>query len=359
MKTNFKRQLFHDLPVTIGLLVVTTGLTFFLFYFISQSPANIALFYVIGIITVARYTTGYFYGILASFLSIILINCFFTYPYFRLDFSIHSYPFTFICMLTLSSITSATTSNLKQQTEILAFHEKQLMEAEKEKMRANLLRAVSHDLRTPLTSILGSVSSMEAEEFCPDSQECQKLLHNIHDDAEWLLNMVENLLSVTRIQTENSSLNTIPEFVEEVVSESINRLQKRFPDARIQVSAPSEVLMIPMDAMLIEQVLMNLLENAITHSKSARPVRLVVENEPDFVRFRVIDYGIGLQEGRLEDIFNGTWFDGSPSDTRKGMGIGLSICKTIISAHHGSITAQNHLEGAEFIFTLPKEEAYA
>jgi two-component system sensor histidine kinase KdpD len=359
MKTNFKRQLFHDLPVTIGLLVVTTGLTFFLFYFISQSPANIALFYVIGIITVARYTTGYFYGILASFLSIILINCFFTYPYFRLDFSIHSYPFTFICMLTLSSITSATTSNLKQQTEILAFHEKQLMEAEKEKMRANLLRAVSHDLRTPLTSILGSVSSMEAEEFCPDAQECQKLLHNIHDDAEWLLNMVENLLSVTRIQTETSSLKTSPEFVEEVVSESINRLQKRFPDASIQVSAPSEVLMVPMDAMLIEQVLMNLLENAVTHSKSARPVRLVVENEPDFVRFRVIDYGIGLQEGRLEDIFNGTWSDGSPSDTRKGMGIGLSICKTIISAHHGSITAQNHLEGAEFIFTLPKEEAYA
>ena len=104
MKKIIQRQLFHDLAVTIGLLFVTTGLTFILFYFISQSPANIALFYVIGIITVARYTTGYFYGILASLLSIILINCFFTYPYFRLDFSINNYPFTFICMLTLSSI---------------------------------------------------------------------------------------------------------------------------------------------------------------------------------------------------------------------------------------------------------------
>ncbi|GFI31524.1 MAG: DUF4118 domain-containing protein [Lachnospiraceae bacterium] len=359
MKKIIQRQLFHDLAVTIGLLFVTTGLTFILFYFISQSPANIALFYVIGIITVARYTTGYFYGILASLLSIILINCFFTYPYFRLDFSINNYPFTFICMLTLSSITSATTSNLKQQTEILAFHEKQLMEAEKEKMRANLLRAVSHDLRTPLTSILGSVSSIEAEEFSFCSQECRKLLHNIHDDAEWLLNMVENLLSVTRIQTGASSLKTSPEAVEEVVSESVDRLKKRFPDAEINVSVPDELLIVPMDAMLIEQVLINLLENAITHSKSALPVRLVIENQPEYIYFRIIDYGIGLQESHLEDIFDGTWSENSPSDVHKGTGIGLSICKTIITAHHGSITAQNHKEGAEFVFTLPKEEAYA
>ena len=354
MKKIIQRQLFHDLAVTIGLLFVTTGLTFILFYFISQSPANIALFYVIGIITVARYTTGYFYGILASLLSIILINCFFTYPYFRLDFSINNYPFTFICMLTLSS-----TSNLKQQTEILAFHEKQLMEAEKEKMRANLLRAVSHDLRTPLTSILGSVSSIEAEEFSFCSQECRKLLHNIHDDAEWLLNMVENPLSVTRIQTGASSLKTSPEAVEEVVSESVDRLKKRFPDAEINVSVPDELLIVPMDAMLIEQVLINLLENAITHSKSALPVRLVIENQPEYIYFRIIDYGIGLQESHLEDIFDGTWSENSPSDVHKGTGIGLSICKTIITAHHGSITAQNHKEGAEFVFTLPKEEAYA
>ncbi len=262
-------------------------------------------------------------------------------------------------MLTLSSITSATTSNLKQQTEILAFHEKQLMEAEKEKMRANLLRAVSHDLRTPLTSILGSVSSIEAEEFSFCSQECRKLLHNIHDDAEWLLNMVENLLSVTRIQTGASSLKTSPEAVEEVVSESVDRLKKRFPDAEINVSVPDELLIVPMDAMLIEQVLINLLENAITHSKSALPVRLVIENQPEYIYFRIIDYGIGLQESHLEDIFDGTWSENSPSDVHKGTGIGLSICKTIITAHHGSITAQNHKEGAEFVFTLPKEEAYA
>ncbi len=261
-----------------------------------------------------------------------------------------------MCMLTLSSITSITTTHLKQQTKILAFHEKQLMEAEKEKMRANLLRAVSHDLRTPLTSILGSISSIEAEGDKPDPEEWQELIRNIHDDAGWLLNMVENLLSVTRIQTGTSRLNTFPEIVDEVVAESVTRIQKRFPDAEIDVTVPSEILMVSMDAMLIEQVLLNLLENAITHSGSSKPVRLIVENHPRTVCFRIIDYGVGLQENQLEHIFDGTYSEGSSSDIRKGMGIGLSICKTVVTAHKGSISAENHAEGAEFLFTLPKEE---
>lgn len=359
MNKNINKQLLHDLPVTISLLFLTTGLSFFLFFFISKNPANIILFFIIGIITVARYTTGYFYGIIASSLSIIIINFFFTYPYFKLDFSFEDYPFTFICMMALSSVTSAATTHLKQQTEILAFHEKQLLEAEKEKMRANLLRAVSHDFRTPLTSILGSISSIESEELVLDSPECQELIHNIHDDASWLLSMVENLLSITRIQTGDSKLNTCPEIVDEVVAESVTRLQKRFPDTAIHVTVPSEILMVPMDAMLIEQVLLNLLENAITHSGSSKPVELIVENQPKDICFRVIDYGIGLQENQLGHLFDGTYSDGSSSDNRKGMGIGLSICQTIITAHHGTITAQNHPEGAEFLFTLPKEEVYA
>lgn len=359
MNKTLLKQLLHDLPITLGLLSLTTGLASILFFCISKNPANIALFYIIGIITAARYTNGYFCGIAASFLSIIFINYFFTYPYFSLDFSLRDYPFTFICMLSLSCITSATTTHLKQQTEILASHEKQLVEAEKEKMRANLLRAISHDLRTPLTSILGCVASMETEELAPDSLECQELIHNIHDDASWLLNMVENLLSVTRIQTGESSLKTSPEIVDEVVAESVTRLQKRFPDARIDVAIPPEILMVPMDAMLIEQVLINLLENAITHSQTSRPVQLIVENQKDTVCFRVIDYGVGLKESQLVHLFDGTYSDGFSSDTRKGMGIGLSICRTIIAAHQGSITAHNHPEGAEFLFTLPKEEDYA
>lgn len=345
----------HDFFIAFFLLLFTTVLCFLLFFYVSENPANIALLYILGVITIARCTNGYFYGILASFLGVFFINCFFTYPYFVVNFTLPDYPFTFLCMLAISTISSTTTSHLKMQSQLLAQHEKQLAEADKEKMRANLLRAVSHDLRTPLTSIMGALSTLEENDSDYTSQERREIIHNIYDDADWLLNMVENLLSVTRIQTGNSKLKTSPELVEEVVAEAVGKFKKRYPKAEIQVTVPAEILIIPMDAMLIEQVLINLLENSIVHSKTKQSPKLLVENQPDTVCFRVIDYGIGISAEHLDTIFDGT-NSSTSSDIRKGMGIGLSICKTIISAHNGTIIARNHGSGAEFQFTLPKEE---
>lgn len=356
MQKHTIRQILHDLLITAGLLLLTTSLTFILFFQVSNNPANIALFYIFGILTTARNTNGFLYGILASGLGVLLINCFFTYPYFSINFSLPDYPFTFLCMLTLSILTSITTSYIKRQTELLASREKQLLEAEKEKLRANLLRAVSHDLRTPLTGILGASASLEEEWEHYESQERQELIHNIHDDASWLLNMVENLLSITHIQTDGSRLNTSLEVVDEVVAESVIRLKKRLPEADIQITLPSEILMIPMDAMLIEQVLINLLENALLHSCSDKPVQLIVEPHTHNIYFHVIDYGVGLNEEFVKHIFDGTYSESSSSDVRKNNGIGLSICHSIITAHNGTIAARNHEHGAEFLFILPKEE---
>lgn len=350
-------QKLHDFLITVLLLLITTGLCFFLHYCISENPANIALLYLLGIIAVSYLTNGYLYGLLACCMGVFFINCFFTYPYFQVNFILADYPFTFLFMFVASAITSTTTSHLKNQAETLALHKKQLAEADKEKMRANLLRAVSHDLRTPLTSIMGALSTLEESDEDYTPQERREVIHTIYNDANWLLNMVENLLSVTRIQTGASKLKKSPEMVEEVVGEAVVRFKKRFPDAEIEVSIPDEILLIPMDAMLIEQVLMNLLENAVVHSKSHSPTRLIVENLPDHICFRIIDQGVGIDVERLETIFDGTGNSGS-SDVRKGMGIGLSICKTIISAHNGTIIARNHDPGAEFLFTLPKEESY-
>ena len=359
MKTKklFRSQKLNDFITAFSLLLVTTALCFFLFFCISQNAANIALLYLLGIISVSYCTTGYAYGILASFVGVILINCFFTYPYFQVNFIISDYPFTFLFMLIASVITSTATSHLKNQAKTLALNEKQLAEADKEKIRANLLRAVSHDLRTPLTSIMGALSTLEENDAAYTPSERKEVIHNIYDDANWLLNMVENLLSITRIESGTSRLKTSPEMIEEVVAEAISRLKKRFPWAEIDVSIPDEILMIPMDAMLIEQVLMNLLENSLVHSKSQRPPKLLVENLPDTICFRVIDYGVGIPVTQLDTIFDGK-FSSSPSDVRKGMGIGLSICKTIIASHKGTITARNHDSGAEFLFTLPKEERH-
>lgn len=354
-KENLKRLL-YDFNVTIGLLALTIGLTFILLLHVSNNPANATLFYIIGIITIVNCTNSYLSGIFASLCGIIAFYCFFTYS--SINYSMPNYPATFLCIIVLFVSAGFAASRMKQQALMLSTRDKQLMEAEKEKLRANLLRAVSHDLRTPLTGILGASASLEENWESYQKDECLELIHNIHDDADWLLHMVENLLSVTQIQTKDSKLNMSPEILDEVVAEAVTRLKKRMPDVEIDVEVPMEILMIPMDAMLIEQVLINLMENALTHSHGTRPIRLVAENQPDCIQIRVIDYGIGLNESQLEHIFDGTYSETAHSDVHKGMGIGLSLCHSIIAAHHGTISARNHGEGAEFLFTLPKEGTY-
>lgn len=334
-----------------------------------DSIMNVSFLYLLAVVIIARYTTGYLYGILGSFASIFCINFFFTYPYMHLNFTLSGYPFAFLSMLVVSAITSAATTSLKRQARILAEREKELAAAEKEKMRANLLRAISHDLRTPLTSIIGSANLyLESGAMMPEAEKFT-LVHNIEEDANWLLNMVENILSVTRINTTDAKVTKAAEPVEEVVSEAVIRLKKRFPDADIRVKVPDDFLMIPMDAMLIEQVIINLLENAIVHSKSTGPVDCFVTCTDHDVTFHVRDYGIGILPEKLPVIFDGTG-SSSNSDSSRGMGIGLSICKTIVTAHDGTITADNIYGaptgghpfskpstapcGAEFSFTLPR-----
>jgi len=249
------------------------------------------------------------------------------------------------------------TTQIKLQGKVLLEREKLLMEAEKEKMRANLLRSVSHDLRTPLTGIIGNTSTYIDNADSLNEEEKIRIVSHINEDSNWLLNMVENLLSVTRIDERSMKIAMLPESVEEVVAEAIQRLHKRLPEAQFQVKVPEDFLMIPMDAMLIEQVLINLLENAVIHSKTTLPVELTVEDNPSSVTFKVKDYGIGIAPERLPIIFDGTPYTPSTlPDGHKGMGIGLSICKTIITAHNGQIHANNHENGCVFTFTLPKEE---
>jgi two-component system sensor histidine kinase KdpD len=235
--------------------------------------------------------------------------------------------------------------------------QKMILESEKEKMRGNLLRAVSHDLRTPLTGIIGaSTTLMEHEEYL-EREDRKRLMEHIKEDSTWLLHMVENLLSVTRIYEEGTTVNKFLEPVEEVVAESVMKLKKRYSEANVEVKVPDELLMVPMDVTLIVQVLLNLMENAVKYSKSDAPVELIVENMGAQAVFMVLDSGIGLDKKQIERIFDGYGRDENrSSDVIKGMGIGLSICKTIILAHGGTIEAENRMEGgAAFTFTLPLE----
>lgn len=345
--------------VTFLGLVTATLFAFLFSYYVPENSGNIALIYILALITIVRFTDGYLPGLISSVIAVVCVNFLFTYPYFELNFTLSGYPITFLEMLGVTLLTSTMTANIKEQARTIAEKDKLLAETEKEKMRANLLRAVSHDLRTPLTSIIGASSSyLENSALLPEEDKTAIISH-IHEDANWLLNMVENLLSVTRIYNQSTTVKKTDESVEEIVSAAILRLKKRLPEAAVSVSVPDELLIIPMDAILIEQVLINLLENAIIHSQSREPILCYVDDDAANVTFHVRDYGIGIDSERLKNIFDGNSYIGNKeSDSNKGMGIGLSICKTILTAHGGTINARNHAQGAEFYFTLPKGESH-
>lgn len=229
--------------------------------------------------------------------------------------------------------------------------------AEKEKMRANLLRSISHDLRTPLTSILGASSAiLEHEDMNRETQ--QKLAGDIKENAQWLIRMVENILTVTRISQDATTVHKTMEAAEEIISQAVSIVRKRFPDCLIHVSVPNELLMVPMDATLILQVLINLLENAIKNSEEGALVLLTLKKKGDFARFEVCDHGRGIPERLLSNLFEihpqSPQVENGKTDFSKGLGIGLSICKTIVQAHGGEIEGCNREEGgARFVFTLP------
>ncbi|SHL94632.1 two-component system, OmpR family, sensor histidine kinase KdpD [Anaerosporobacter mobilis DSM 15930] len=352
------RHQMNDLTYTILLMICSTTIAFLFFFSSEKNTANITLVYILALILTARYTNSFLYGICSSLIYVVLVNCFFTYPYFRIDFTLSGYPVTFIVMLAITLTTSATTSHLRIQSKLLSEREEMLQKADKEKMRANLLRAISHDLRTPLTSIIGT-SANYLESNTLSEEEARVLLQHIYDDSTWLLHMVENLLSVTRIQDTNTKVKKTEEAIEEVISEAISRFKKRQPIARLEVKIPDELLVVPMDALLIEQVIINLLENAWVHSRSSYAITLSITHNEKEVAFHIRDYGIGIPSEHVSTIFDGMTASNSKSiDGHRGMGIGLSICKTIIEAHRGTITAMNCNPGAEFIFTLPKEDAY-
>lgn len=354
-KLSKRKQHAFSILLTLIIMGIATCIAFMYYDIVPEHSANIALVYILALILVSRFTAGYWYGIICSVFAVICVNYWFTYPYFAFNFTLTGYPITFLGMLAITLLTSTMTSHLTRQAALIAEREKLLADAEKEKMRANLLRAISHDLRTPLTGIIGNSSVLLENKPSLTEAEKDEIVTNIYNDSNWLLNMVENLLSVTRIKGENLSISTSEEPVEEVLAEALQKLHKRYTDTVINTIIPENLILLPMDAILIEQVIINLLENAIVHSSTTKPIELIVVEYPKQVSFTIKDYGIGIPTEHLKTLFDGTSYTPSQTaDARKGMGIGLSICKTIITAHRGTLIAQNHDHGAEFIFTLPK-----
>lgn len=231
-------------------------------------------------------------------------------------------------------------------------------EIAQERFRVNLLRSISHDLRTPLAGIIGT-SEMLLNMTAKDDQR-YPLMAGIHRDANWLHSLVENILSLTRLQDGKLVLNKQEEAAEEVVGAAIRHISRHYPEYEIAVHVPDELLLVPMDARLIRQVLINLLDNAVKHTTLQDEISVSVTKDPakNYAVFSVRDRGEGIADSELPNVFQMFYTSRvKHSDAQPGIGLGLPICDAVVKAHGGRITARNRTDGpgAEFIFTLPLE----
>ncbi len=336
--------------ITCGLLCAAFGISL-LFQYTFEVSEHVTTVFVFAVFLTSLFTNGYLFGVLAAFVGTIAVNYAFTFPYFAFNFIIPVNLISGIIMIAVAVLTSALTTKLKQ-------HEANKTESEKERMRANLLRAVSHDLRTPLTTIYGSSTTLLENNDMLTEEQKRKIVIGIKEDSEWLVRMVENLLSVTRIDSGQVQIIKTPTVLEELIDSVILKFKKRYPTQRVVLQIPDDVLIIPMDAILIEQVIVNILENAVQHAEWMTRLTLRVFTQGKNAVFEIEDNGCGIDPKRFETLFTGYYAseDEIVDSQKKNAGIGLSVCATIIKAHGGSIEAENvKTGGAVFRFVLETE----
>lgn len=310
----------------------------------------VPMIFVFGVFLISLKTNGYCYGIASAVLSVFAVNFAFTYPYYTLDFSVEESILSAIIMLIVAVSTSTLNIRIRDQENLRA-------ESEKERMRGNLLRAISHDLRTPLTSIYGSSSTLISKKAALSEEQQLKLLGEIQEDSEWLIRMVENLLAVTRIDGAKVKIVKTPIVLDELIDSVLMKFSKKHPNQKVLTQIPADFVDIPMDSILIEQVLLNFLENAVFHAKGMTELKLSVSLDGDKAVFEVADNGCGIPEEVLDKIFTGCYKKSAvPIDgTRSNMGIGISVCAAIIKAHGSEIIVENRKGGgAVFRFSLAR-----
>lgn len=230
--------------------------------------------------------------------------------------------------------------------------------AKNEQLRANLLRAISHDLRTPLTSISGNASNLLSNGAEFDEQTKEQIYTDIYDDSMWLINLVENLLSVTRFEEGRMNLKLSTELMDEVITEALRHVNRKSVEHHITVESSDEFLLARMDARLIVQVIINIVDNAIKYTPAGSKIQIRTESHNGFAAVFISDDGAGISDEVKARVFD-MFFTGTNeiADSRRSLGLGLSLCKSIITAHGGEITVQDNLpRGTTFSFTLPAGE---
>ena len=357
LKPPFTRHAISILICAACMLCATLA-SFLYQHIVPDNHANVALFYILALVIIARWTVGYGYGIACTLFSVIAINYLFTYPYYKLNFSLTGYPITFLLMSGITLILCTMTSHMTIQSEMIAEREKRLAEAEMEKMRANLLRAISHDLRTPLTGIIGAVDAINAGALDhPDYR--ARCIETLTLQSERLHTLLQNFLTLTSLDAlrktgeENDFLPVRPL---SVVRSAVEVCRSAAEAAGIEIVVgeciPIEIFA---DSLLLQQALNNLISNAVLHSGTRRiEVFAARTDDGTAVDFCVRDFGCGIAAEHQERIFNRFYRVPAAGKKHNGSGIGLAIVKRIAQFHHGRVFVSSLPgKGAEFHLELP------
>ena len=232
------------------------------------------------------------------------------------------------------------------------------LQAENEKLRANLLRSISHDLRTPLTAISGNAGMLLSDLEKLDTETVRQMCGDIYDDSAWLTNLVENLLAVTKIEEGRMRLQKQPHLVEEIVTEALQHISRKQTEHTVTVHHENELLLARCDARLIIQVIINLVDNAIKYTPVGSHITITTRQNEKYTEISVADNGTGIPDSEKENVFQMFYSGSNPiADCRRSLGLGLNLCKSIITAHGGEITvSDNTPTGTIFTFTIPAGE---
>lgn len=340
-----------DFIVSVSLYLISVVFCLVLRNFDPNNDTSyVSMIFLLDVFLTALLTDGFFFSLTIAVFAVLSVDYIFTPPFWEVSFTLAGFPLTFLVMMTICVVTGIVTSRAKKVSEMER-------EAEREKIHSNLLRAVSHDIRTPLTGIVGATNVLLEQDDVLTLQQRQELLKNANEEAQWLIHIVENLLSITRIGAgEDAQVTKTPEAAEEVIEGAVGKFRRRYPQIDVRVELPEEFFLVPMDPLLIQQVMTNLLENAAVHGVTTTRVVVSLEKRGKWARFTVCDNGRGIPEGRLHNLFDGTQ-SAQQGDSTRSMGIGLSVCKTVVAAHRGKIKGENiRGGGARFTVDLPLEE---
>ena len=346
-----------DLGISLFVLIAAT-LVGYAFKAFHLADADIIMLYIIAVLVISIFTFQMQYCLISSVVGVILFNYFFTYPDFSLSADDAGYPVTFVTMF-ITAFIAGTLAKLKRNILIAEQNAREKEEAallaQNEQLRANMLRSISHDLRTPLTSISGNASTLMSGGSNLDEGTKQQIYTDIYSESMWLIGMVENLLYATRIEDGRMQLNISVEILDDIVREAVKHIERTHPKRSISVEMQDEIIPVKADASLIVQVIVNLIDNAVKYSEEDTPISVCVSREDAVAVVSVADHGTGIPQDEKEKVFDMFYTGGSrSSDSRRSLGLGLALCRSIINAHGGSISiSDNTPEGTAVRFQLP------